>query len=118
MSVEPLQVGAGVCGACNQKIWLNGTSEPMCSGCDASTKDCKCAEPKFLLWTNKDSNPDTLFVKIDLKSPTEDVSAAIYMLGFFEHAKNQAIAMVQAKRAMKKKTGIITPGNHSSLKVH
>ena len=87
------------------------------NGDDATPKDA----PLFLIWGDKEIDPNVMFIKIDLKSPTEDLTgnAAIYLLGFFEHAKNQAIAMIQAKRLKQRQSTIIKPGNsgHPGLRI-
>lgn len=86
----------------------------------AEEKKQSAQEPKFVLWGDKDVDPDVMFIRIDLKEPADDPTgnAAIYMLGFFEHAKNQAIAMVQAKRMQRHKSQILRPDGRLNLKIH
>lgn len=64
-------------------------------------------------------NPDTMTITIPLGLIANE-NVFIFMLGFFENAKDQASAIVRAKRRQREQldSGVILPSGGSSLKVH
>ena len=79
-------------------------------------------EGRFDMYTDSDTNPTRLFIEIPLANVAMDdtINRMVFMLGFFENAKNEAIAIVRNLRSQRKKReadlvkkfpNIILPGN-------
>lgn len=48
-------------------------------------------------------------IPIDLIARDESVNSIIFLLGFFEHCRNEAVSIVRMKRMDIKKNGLIVP---------
>ena len=48
-------------------------------------------------------------VPIEMVARDESINGLIFLLGFFEHCRNEALAIVRMKRVEIKKSGLIVP---------
>lgn len=68
----------------------------------------------FVMRPDNDADPRRLFLEIPLESVAQDpsINGVVFMLGFFENAKNEALALVRRRkiRIQSDKSRIITPG--------
>lgn len=82
----------------------------------------KKEESGFQMTFDHATNPDHMYLQIPLNDVAGDrsINGIIFLLGFLENAKNEAVAIIRAKRKAAQQGKILTPGNAPSsiLAVH
>ncbi len=68
----------------------------------------------FVMHSDNEQDPKRLFLEIPLESVAQDesINGVVFMLGFFENAKNEAVALVRRRKLLnaQNKSKIIVPG--------
>lgn len=79
------------------------------------------AASSFVMRSDDDKDPKRLFLEIPLESVAADesINGVVFMLGFFENAKAEAVALVKRRRLKmsQDKTRIIVPNGTIPLTV-
>jgi hypothetical protein len=70
---------------------------------------------------DNEENPNRFYIEIPLDTVAADpsINGIIFLLGFFENCKNEAVAQVRRKRMRKQENNkLILPGQRESVRVH
>jgi hypothetical protein len=97
-----------------------GNPAPPAPPAPESEKDTKRLGEFGWHYDNED-DPNKFYIEIPLDTVAADpsINGIIFLLGFFENCKNEAVAQVRRKRMRKQEASkVILPGQRESVRVH